>query len=66
MGDVRDRNHDEPAFVLAQAVLDARPHILEVERVLVVGAMRVAHRDARLADPLEPSTISALWPSWNG
>ena len=52
-GDVRQRHHDEAPLVFAQAVLDARAHILELERVLLVGALRVAHRDAGLPDALD-------------
>src|SRR5262249_30675829 len=46
--------HSEPAFELAQAVLDARLDVLKIERIFVVNALRVAHCDADLADALQP------------
>src|SRR5437879_5971469 len=44
MADVRERTDDEPAFELPQPVLDARAHIFEIERVLVIDPLRVANR----------------------
>src|ERR1700704_306955 len=46
VADVGDRDDHEVALVLPQAVLDAGADIFEVERVVPVDPLGVAHRDA--------------------
>ena len=53
VADVRQRHDDEPPLELAQTMLDSCLDVFEVERVLVVDPLRIAHCDAGLADSRE-------------
>src|SRR5262245_30335062 len=54
VGDIRQRHDHEAAGMCLQRKLDALLHLLEPVRVFLSNAMRVAHRDADLADTAQP------------
>lgn len=53
VSDVRQRHDQEASFKLTQRMFDPRAHIFKYKRVLRIGALRVTHRDADLADPAQ-------------
>jgi len=65
IGDVAERYNNQPSLKFAQAVLDPRSDIFEIEGIVIVGDILGSHSYACLTRSPD-SFHGALWPSWNG